>query len=87
MLLFIIPLLNLWVAMWLWASYIVVAFLFSTWAAWKENRPGLMLVPIPYMVLLYINAYIYLEQFVKEIILRRKNLIWFKPDRISIPLQ
>jgi len=46
-----------------------------------------MLVPIPYMVLLYVNAYIYLEQFVKEIILRRKNLIWFKPDRISIPFE
>ena len=86
-LLFVIPLLNLWVAMWLWVSYIIVAFVFSVWAAWKEKRPALMLVPIPYMVLIYINAYIYLEQFVKEIILRKKNLVWFKPDRISIPLQ
>ncbi len=85
--LFIIPLLNLWLACWLWLSYIAVAFLFSIWAAWREKRPALMLVPIPYMVLLYVNAYIYLEQFVKEIILRRKNLIWFKPDRISIPFE
>jgi cellulose synthase/poly-beta-1,6-N-acetylglucosamine synthase-like glycosyltransferase len=85
--LFVIPILNLWLAMWLWASYIAVAFLISMWAAWKEHRPGLLLVAIPYMMLLYINAYIYLEQFVKEIILRRKNLIWFKPDRVSITPQ
>ena len=86
-LLFLIPLLNLWLALWLWASYIGVAFAISIWAAWKERRPGLMLVPLPYMVLLYVNAYIYLEQFIKEIILRRKNLVWFKPDRVSITAQ
>lgn len=87
LILFLIPLLNLWLTLWVWASYIAVAFIISVWAAWKERRPGLMLVPIPYMLLLYINAYIYLEQFVKEIILRRKNLVWFKPERVSIPLQ
>lgn len=85
--LFLIPLLNLYLALWLWSSYAVVAFLFSTWAAWKESRPALMLVPIPYMLLLYVNAYIYLEQFIKEIILRRKNLVWFKPERVSIAPQ
>jgi len=86
-LLFIIPLLNWWLASWVLLSYFVVTSLFAVWAAWKERRPGLLFVPIPYMFLLYINAYIYLEQFVKEVILRRKNLMWFKPDRIHIPLQ
>jgi cellulose synthase/poly-beta-1,6-N-acetylglucosamine synthase-like glycosyltransferase len=86
-LLLLIPILNWWLACTVLLSYFCVAFLFAAWAAWKERRPGLLIVPIPYMLLIYINAYIYLEQFVKEIILRRKNLIWFKPDRIHIPLQ
>jgi hypothetical protein len=31
-----------------------------------------------------VNAYVYLEQFWLEVILKRNSLIWFKPDRIHI---
>jgi cellulose synthase/poly-beta-1,6-N-acetylglucosamine synthase-like glycosyltransferase len=83
-LLFLIPVLNIWFGIWLLTGYLVVAFIFGLWAAWKEKRPALILAPFPYMILIYINAYIYLEQFVKEVILQRKDLFWFKPDRVTI---
>ncbi len=83
-LIFILPLINLWFGMWLFIGYFVVAMIFAMWAAWKEKRPFLILAPFPYTILMFINAYVYLEQFIKEVVLRRKNLIWFSPDRVII---
>lgn len=85
LLLFVIPLINLWVWFWTLAGYFIVALIFSVWAAWHERRLALLLVAFPYVFLVYVNAYIYLEQFFKEIVLQRKNLIWFKPERFSMP--
>lgn len=82
-LLFIIPILNPWFALWLMASYFVVAQVFAIWAAIKEKRPMLLLVPFPYFIMLFVNAYIYLEQFVVEIVLKKNNLVWFKPERVD----
>lgn len=83
-LLFILPLLNPLFGLYLLASYFIVTFIFSAWAAWKEKRLKIMLVPLPYLLLMFINSYIYLEQFVKEVILKKKNLIWYKPERVEI---
>lgn len=83
-LIFLLPILNVWFGMWLFVGYFVVATLFALWAAWREKRPALVLAPFPYLILMFINAYIYLEQFIKEIILKRKNLVWFKPERMEI---
>ncbi|MCX6779973.1 MAG: glycosyltransferase family 2 protein [Candidatus Magasanikbacteria bacterium] len=77
----IIPFINLWVELLFLVGYFVITSLFAIWAARTERRPSIMLVPFVYILLLYINAYIYLEQFYLEIILRKKNLKWFKPDR------
>jgi poly-beta-1,6-N-acetyl-D-glucosamine synthase len=84
-LLFIIPILNPLMGLLILAGYFLVASCFAIWAAWREKRPALMLVAFPYIFLIYINAYIYLEQFVKEVLLRRKNLVWFQPERVHIP--
>ncbi len=84
LLLFLIPVLNPWFGFWLLYGYFIVAVVFAVWAAWKEKRFSLVFAPIPYMILVFVNAYIYLEQFIKEVVLRRKNLIWFKPERLNI---
>lgn len=83
-LIFLIPLLNIWFAFYMIAGYFGLAVCFGIWAAFKEKRWALILAPFPYILLLFINAYIYLEQFTKEIIFRDKNLVWFKPDRVII---
>lgn len=86
-LIFILPVLNIWFGLKLFVGYFVVATLFAAWAAWREKRITLLLAPFPYLILMFVNAYIYLEQFIKEIILKRKNLVWFKPERMTIEVQ
>lgn len=81
-LLFILPILSLRFYITIILSYFVMATLFAIFAVWKERRFELIFVPIPYLFIVYIHSYIFLEQFIKVIILRRKNLTWFKPDRI-----
>ena len=82
-LLFLLPFISLPFYAAFLGSYLVNAALFALFAAWRERRWGLLLVPIPYLFLVFINSYIFLEQLVKEVILRRKNLYWFKPERIQ----
>jgi cellulose synthase/poly-beta-1,6-N-acetylglucosamine synthase-like glycosyltransferase len=84
-LLFLIPVINVWFGLWLLIGYFGVALPLALWAAVVERRPMLVLAPIPNAFLLYVNAYIYLEQFTKEVMLRKKNLIWFKPERVALP--
>lgn len=86
-LLFVVPIINWWFGVLFLVGYFIVTFLFAVWAAWKEKRPSLILVPFPYLLLFFINAYIYLEQFVIEVILKRKNLIWFKPERVDVNIK
>lgn len=80
-LLFIIPLLNPLFGMWLLLSYLVVSLLFASWGAFKTKRWTLILAPFPYMLLMYLNAFIFLERGVVEVLWKRKNLHWFKPER------
>ena len=81
---FIIPVLNPWLALKFIIGYLAVAILFGIWAAWKAERLAFLLVPFPHTLLVFVNAAIFLEQFFKEVVLRRKNLIWFKPERVQI---
>ncbi len=80
-LMFIVPILNIWLGIWLLLSYMLAAFVFGVWAAHKAKRWDLILVPIPCMFLLYVNAYIFLEQFVVEALWKKRTLQWFKPER------
>lgn len=83
-LIFMIPILNPWLAAWLVACDFLVAFFFGIWAAYKAKRPSLMFAPFPRILMNFVNSYVFLEQFVKEIILKKKNLVWFKPERVEI---
>ncbi len=83
-LLLIMPFLNLFFSLLFISAYCVVAFFLSFLAALKEKRADLMLTPLPQLFLLYLNAYLFLERFVQEVVLQKRNLIWFTPERTSI---
>ena len=83
-LLFLLPFLSLEFYLNFILSYFVLATCFAIFASIKEKRPELLLVPIPYIILVFINAYVFLEQMVKEIILVQKNLHWFQPQRFDV---
>jgi len=80
-LLFVLPFLSLTFFSAFLISYFFLACAFAVFAAWKEKRWELLLIPIPYLLLVIINSYIFLEQMVKEVFLGKKNLSWFQPER------
>ncbi len=86
-LLLVTPFINLYLSLGILAGYMCVVCILAAWAAWIGKRPGILLAPIPYLLLLYLNAYLFMETFFTEIIVQRKRLIWFKPDRVDIPFK
>lgn len=82
LLLFLLPFLSMKFYFTLIVSYLVTAHIFAFYASWKERRLDLLHVPVPYLLLVYINSYIFLEQMFKEVVMRKKSLFWFKPERI-----
>lgn len=82
-LLFLLPFLSLEFYKYFFLSYFGLAICFAIFAAIKEKRLELLLVPIPYTILVVINAYVFLEQMVKEVFLRQNNLAWFHPKRFN----
>jgi cellulose synthase/poly-beta-1,6-N-acetylglucosamine synthase-like glycosyltransferase len=83
-LLFLIIIINTWMALWLLVGYLAIATIIGIAMAIKEKRWALAIAPFPYMILIFVNAYVYLEQFIKEVIFKKRNLIWFKPERLDL---
>lgn len=83
-LIFVIPILNYKFGLVMFSGYFATATIFAIWVAYKEKHLAILFIPFYYFILMYINAYIFLEQFVKEVLLKQKNLVWFKPDRVEI---
>jgi len=70
-------------------EYFITPFIISilcmgTYAAITRRRWDIFFYAPTYLVLVYVNAYVFLEQFWEEIVLRRTNLVWFQPERRSI---
>lgn len=61
--------------------YFGFTFLVACYAGLIRRRLDLVLVAPLYPLLSFTNAYIFIEQFVKEVLLRKKMNVWFKPER------
>ena len=83
-LILLLPLVNILFSLVLLASNLLIVLILSIFGASKEGRWDFPLIIPQYLFLKYVNAWVYLEQFFKEVILRRKNMIWFKPERVKI---
>ena len=81
LLLFVIPLLSLSWAIQVFILLYVIVALEAVYAAIREKRIDMLLIPLIYPVMMYINSYISLEQFVVEGLKRDKNLVWFHTVR------
>jgi cellulose synthase/poly-beta-1,6-N-acetylglucosamine synthase-like glycosyltransferase len=82
----LLPIINL-------KYYINGLFLFFTYTtilgiywAIKRKRIDLFFYSFLLIILSYINAYIFISEFYKQIIKNNKSLVWFKPDRRNINL-
>ncbi len=64
--------------------YIIMIAIFAAIAAIKDRRIDLFLSFPGYILLTYINAFIFISQFIKEALLQRRTMIWLKADRTRL---
>jgi len=65
----------------LFSSYIF-ALIFGILGAITRRRPDLLLSILIHPLIKLLDTYIFFETFIQEIILRRKRMTWFKPQRV-----
>lgn len=83
-LLFVLPFINFILSLEALLFYFIVVFGLCIFGAIKERRPDILLIAPQYVFLKYVHSWIYLEQFFKEVILKKKNLVWFQPERVNM---
>ena len=84
---FLLPIISLYITLYLMSAYLFVLFCLAVFGSIKEKRYDTLLYLPAYIFIKYVNAWIFIEQFFQEIVFKRKNLIWFKPNRVEINLQ
>ena len=83
-LLLISPFINFAFFLYLCGTSLVFAIAMGSYAAWRRKRIDLLLASPVYIFMVIINSYVFLEQMVKNVILRKRILVWYKPERRAI---
>jgi len=81
MMLFVIPLVSTTLFFEILILAILLNVVVGAYSAIRRKRLELFLVSPFVIVLSILNAYIFMEQFAKEIVLHRRNMEWFHPER------
>jgi cellulose synthase/poly-beta-1,6-N-acetylglucosamine synthase-like glycosyltransferase len=81
---FLLPFISLSSFLLFLVSYFILASILCLYAGIKERRWDMIFVPFTYFFIMYVNSYLFLEQMVKELFLRKKNLYWFTPERTNV---
>lgn len=79
--LFIFPIINIKFFQYFLIPYLFFLILLGSYGAIVRKRIDLLFYSPTYLVLVFVNAWVFLEQFWKEIVLRKTNLTWFHPER------
>lgn len=72
---------NIKVFLFYYLSYTVIISLFAAYCAYKDKRIDVLFAAPIHLFVSFINYTIFIEQFVKEVILRKKNVTWIQPKR------
>jgi cellulose synthase/poly-beta-1,6-N-acetylglucosamine synthase-like glycosyltransferase len=84
-LLFALPLINVVWFVTVTLPYLLIAvMLVGAYASVRRMRADLFLYSPLLLGLIALNATIFLEQFFLEIILRKKNMVWFRAKRVAM---
>lgn len=60
---------------------VVLSLLFGIYAGLSRSRLDLCIISPLYPVMFFVNTTVFLEQFVREVVLRKENLTWHIPAR------
>jgi peptidoglycan-N-acetylglucosamine deacetylase len=78
---FVMPFININYFKTLVITVLLFSLVVSSIAGVKRKRWDLLIYSPLYIFIMYINAYVFMETFVKEIILKQNKLSWYKPER------
>lgn len=81
LLLFLFPILNINFFKFFILPYFIFQLIIGVYSSIVRKRFDLLFYAPLYIILNFVNAYVFLEQFFIEIIIRKKNLVWFQPVR------
>ena len=81
LLFFILPVISLDWASKVFTLLLIVVTIEAIYAAFREKRSDMLAIPFVYPIMMFVNSWISLEQFVVEGLGRKKNLQWFHPAR------
>jgi cellulose synthase/poly-beta-1,6-N-acetylglucosamine synthase-like glycosyltransferase len=79
--LFIFPIVSLSFFKYFLIPYLILLMVLGAYGAIVRKRLDLLLYAPTYLILVFVNAWVFLEQFWREIILNKTNLVWFHPER------
>ena len=82
--LFVLPFLNLVLFSYVILSYSLVYILVGLVGSIMRRRLDLLIYSPMCLFMLYVNSYVFLEQLVLELVLKKHNLVWFSPPRKKI---
>ncbi len=80
-LMFIIPIISIKAFFYLILYCAALGLFFGIYSAIKRKRLDLFFYSPLYIIVTYIHSYIFMEQFIKEVILKKRNLKWYHPER------
>ncbi|MEN9561208.1 MAG: hypothetical protein RIQ56_481 [Candidatus Parcubacteria bacterium] len=84
LLLLVLPLINPMFTLSMFSIYGAAILGLASYAAWLERRFDILLSAPWYILLRYVHAWIYLEQFFLEVILRRRKMTWLRALRVRV---
>ncbi len=82
--LFLLPFLSLITFVYTLCVFVIFSVTLGMITAISLKRSDVLFSSFLYPIFTIINAWIFLEQFFLEVILRKKELIWFHPERTPI---
>lgn len=81
---FILPFINIFYFYKFFLGYLLIAYIIGLYGLMRRGRFDLLLYAPLFPFMLILNSCIFFEQFIKEVLLRRRNLVWFRPERREI---
>jgi cellulose synthase/poly-beta-1,6-N-acetylglucosamine synthase-like glycosyltransferase len=83
-LLLILPFVNLIYGVQSLLFCLLITYGFALYGSINDKRFDVLMFAPFYVLLRYLNAWIYLEQFFLQIIMRKRTLTWFQPKRVRL---
>jgi cellulose synthase/poly-beta-1,6-N-acetylglucosamine synthase-like glycosyltransferase len=80
-LLFVLPFVNIILFGKVMFFFLLICISMGIYSGLRKKNVRLLYASPLIVIVTFINSYIFIEQFIKEILLKQKNMNWFHPDR------